>query len=81
MMTLPGEGLTVIKLERFLALEDVEWTDRWGRTQILAKGRGGHFDPAAVQHLVQGGKMQRVPDQPSPPHGFGAPAPGRRYNP
>ena len=77
----PFEGLQVVTLQSFFCDRRRRVGGPSGRPQSCAKGRGGHFDPAAVQHLVAAGKLQLVPDRPSDPHGYGAPPPARRYNP
>jgi hypothetical protein len=52
-----------VLLERFLALQDVEFTDPLtGRRHRVEANRGGFFSQEAVIHLVRAGKMKHMPD-------------------
>jgi hypothetical protein len=50
-------------LERFVAVEDVEFVDpQTERVHRVSAGRGGMFNPVAVHALVRQGKMRAVPE-------------------
>ena len=59
----------VVTLKRYLAREDVEFFDTFGRKHTIARDRGAFCDPAAVQHLLVAGKLVEVPDMAAPPQG------------
>jgi hypothetical protein len=71
-----------IWLNRYLALEDVEFTDPdTNRTHRLVANRGGFFSRRAVEHLVRAGKMKEVPEKRHPDGGWTLPWSHEREGP
>ena len=71
----------VATLRKFLAVEDCDIPRANGRTQPLAAGRGGYFDPSLVEPLVKDGKLREVAERRNPDGGWTLPWSDQRQPP